>query len=113
MKESSLRPHGGMFGRIEPDAVCLPAILPTVNLTEIAAVLERDATPLIRTDRSNDAAWSHILEALAAPVDTVGTGDPHDFVAPNVSPLDGPGYEGVTGDALGAAIQAAGNVPIG
>ena len=89
------------------------AILPVVDLTGLAEALHHETTVLIRTDRRSDAAWASILEAINTPVDTTGSGDPDEFDIPNVTPLDHPAYEGVTGETLAAAIEAAGNEPLG
>jgi hypothetical protein len=84
-----------------------------VDLTVLAAALDQVATALIRTDRSNDAAWATILEAINTPVDTTGDGDPDGFVIPSFTPLDHPSFGGVTGETLASAVGAAGNAPLG
>lgn len=86
---------------------------PRVDLSELAAALDHEATALIRTDRSNDAGWAAILQAINTPVDTTSDGDPDGFVVPNFTALDHPSFEGVNGERLAAAINAAGNAPLG
>lgn len=84
-----------------------------MDLTELAAALDHEATALIRTDRSNDAGWAAILEAINTPVDTTEDGDPAGFVIPHFAALDQPSFEGVSGETLAAAVSAAGNAPLG
>jgi hypothetical protein len=84
-----------------------------VDLTELAAAFDSEATALIRTDRSNDAAWARIIDAINTPVDTTGSGDSDEFYVPNVIPLVHPAFEGATGETLAGAIEAAGDVPPG
>jgi len=70
-----------------------------------------DATPLIRTDFSDDAAWATITTAVSTPVDF---NDLHDIdhgeagYSPLVAPVDDRQFEGITGAALGEFLAAAG-----
>jgi len=84
-----------------------------VDLTQLAAILDDDTTALIRTDRTDDAAWAAILEAISTPVDVTEDGDPDGFFVPDITPLDSPAFEGATGETLASAIGAAGNAPSG
>ncbi len=84
-----------------------------MDLTELAAALDAEATALIRTDRSHDAGWAAVLDAINTPVDTTLDGDPDGFVIPNFTPLDHPSFEGATGETLASAIASAGNAPLG
>lgn len=84
-----------------------------MDLTELAAAFEQDATALIRTDRRNDSAWATILDAISSPVDTTEFGDPEGFVVPNFISLDDPSLVGVTGEELASAVGAAGNTSLG
>lgn len=84
-----------------------------VDLTELAAALDDEATALIRTNRGNDAAWAAVLKAVNTPVDTTGDGDPFGLFIPNCTPVDHPSFERATGETLASAVAAAGNEPSG
>lgn len=88
-------------------------MLPAMDLAELTRVVENDATPVLRTDRSDDAAWARLVDAVLTPVDTTGDGDPSGLMAPNIVPLDDPSYEGATGESLAAAVESAGDLPTG
>ena len=86
------------------------AILTSVNTTKLAELLQGGSTPLLRTDFTDAAAWELIVAAVTAPVDfgseasedDDGLGEEGDY-APNITPIADPAFEGVTGEALGAA----------
>ncbi len=84
-------------------------ILRTVNTTLLTELFEGGSTPLIRTDFSDNDVWERIAAAVSAPVD-FGTDfdgqldDEDDGYAPNVTPISDPSYDGVTGEALAAAL---------
>lgn len=74
-------------------------------------LLDGDATPLIRTDFSNDAAWARIITAISRPVDL---NDPHAIThgeadySPLVAPVDDRRLAGITGAALGEFLATKG-----
>lgn len=74
-------------------------------------LLGGDATPLIRTDFRDDAAWATITTAVSTPVDF---NDLHDIdhseadYSPLIAPVDDRQFEGITGAALGEFLAAAG-----
>lgn len=77
-----------------------------MDVTRIVEVLKSDATPLIRTDFADDTAWQRIVSDVSKPVDFDNPAnlDPGDEgYSPNIDPVDDQLFEGVVGEALGAA----------
>ncbi len=80
-----------------------------MNTTLLTELFEGGSTPLIRTDFSDNDVWERVAAAVSAPVD-FGTDfdgqldDEDDGYAPNVTPISDPSYDGVTGEALAAAL---------
>ncbi|MFW6774927.1 DUF6924 domain-containing protein [Nocardioides sp. CPCC 205120] len=63
-------------------------------------LFENRATPLVRTDFSDDAAWNRVVAAVTAEVDLgSGTGESWPLV-PNVWAVDDRSYEGVTAELV-------------
>lgn len=65
---------------------------------ELAEAFANDATPLIRTDFSDEAAWSAVVREVTRPTEFVGS--PYGPYEPHVSVFDDPGFAGATGESL-------------
>ena len=81
-----------------------------VASASLSEAFESEATPLIRTDFSDDAAWQAIVGQVSKPVDFENPDnlDPgEDGYVPYIVPIDDPQYEGVSGAALADQAMAA------
>jgi len=76
-----------------------------VNLSQLADLFAAEATPLLRTDFSDDEAWLAVVAALSAEADFGDEEDEEDDGAylPNVEAISDAAFEGLTGTALAAA----------
>jgi hypothetical protein len=70
---------------------------PSSPLQMVAATLEATGTPLLRTDFSDDAAWSTVVSEVTRPADLGGG---YDEYQPAISPFDDRFFEGATGASL-------------
>ena len=81
-----------------------------MDRARIIETFASDSTPLIRTDFTDDAAWRAVVTQVSAPVD-FDEPDEDDLgdegYAPNLTAIDDPGFESVTGALLGEAFSAA------
>ena len=81
-----------------------------------AQLFRDDATPLVRTDFSDDAAWERVVQAVTAPDDFGDVADPEDggsenrSYAPNVKAVDDPAFDGATVQSL---VDAGHGKPLG
>jgi len=83
---------------------------PVVGPASLSEAFESEATPLIRTDFSDDAAWQSIVEEVSKPVDFDHPDNPdpgEDAYVPYIVPIDNAKYEGVSGAALADQAMAA------
>lgn len=69
-------------------------------LSQLAETLSASGTPLIRTDFSDDSAWSRVIAAVTKP--TEFDGSPYGPYEPNVQAFDDPRFAGVTAETLAA-----------
>lgn len=78
-----------------------------MDLTPCITAFEDSATPLIRTDFTNDSAWSTIVDKVNEPVDFEDpeNTDPDDEgYTPYVVVIEEAAFEGVDGAALAGAL---------
>jgi len=68
----------------------------------LAQLFAEGATPLIRTDFSDQAAWDYVVEAVTAPVDfgDEGVSEDGDSYAAYVEPVADPTFDGATAQSL-------------
>jgi hypothetical protein len=84
---------------------------PSSAPTDLAGAMDGEATPLVRTDFSDDAAWQQVVALVTAPVDFNDPDNPdpgEDGYAPYIVTLEDRSLEGVTGAVLGKQAMAAG-----
>ena len=77
---------------------------------DLAGAFADEATPLFRTDFSDDAAWHQVVTLVSRPVDFEHPDDPdpgEDGYAPYVAPIEDQSLEGVTPAALAETAMAA------
>jgi hypothetical protein len=78
--------------------------------TDLAGAFAADATPLIRTDFSDDTGWEQVVALVSRPVDFDHPEDPDpgaNAYAPIIVPIEDRSLEGVTGEALATRATAA------
>lgn len=87
---------GGCGERGVPESEPQP---PTSSVSNpLAQLFSEGATPLLRTDFSDDAAWERVVQTVTAPVDF---GDEAGgLYEPYIEPFTDRGYEGATGPSL-------------
>lgn len=73
---------------------------PAMGADRFADVFEDGATPLVRTDFSDDAAWARIVTELTKETSFDDSGE--DGYAAHLDPIDDPAFEGVSAAALAA-----------
>lgn len=79
-----------------------------MDLSLISAAFQKESTPLIRTDFSNDDAWRAMIAEVTKPTDEFGGDEDDEFggdeggdgYSPNVVVIDDPSFDGVTGAKL-------------
>lgn len=81
-----------------------------MNIALLAQHFEAGATPLLRTDFSDDASWGLVAQKVTADADFGPSGGPDDedddgMYAPNIQVVSNREFEGVTGETLAAAIN--------
>jgi hypothetical protein len=88
----------GCGDETSPGADSRPSAAPSTGADPLARLFRDGATPLVRTDFSDDSAWAQVVRAVTAPVDfgaeAGGSYEPH------VEPLDDRAYDGATAQAL-------------
>ena len=81
-----------------------------MRLDLLTELLDNDATPLVRTDFSDDVAWERVAHAVMAPAD-FGVGIDPDvpgddgLYAPNIGAVADREFEGATGQSLADAAS--------
>ena len=72
-----------------------------MDLTRLADTFENSGTPLLRTDFSDDEAWSRVIAEVTRP--TKFDGSPYGPYEPSVTVFDDREFEGATGATLAEA----------
>ena len=76
-----------------------------MNFGLLAQHFANDATPLLRTDFSNDAAWEMVVRAVTryAQFGTAGGTDDYGPYTPNIEAISDRAFEGASGELLADA----------
>lgn len=78
------------------DSAATMAILNGMELASLGAMLRSDATPLVRTDFTDDTAWSQVVSAVTALVDFEDDLNESGGYAPNITPVHDRAFEPAT-----------------
>ena len=82
-----------------------------VDLDLLRLSFASDATPLIRVDFTDDAAWHRIITRVTETADFAAPGEEPQEYDPNIDPIDHRSFDGISPMELGAAFQVAGEAP--